>query len=83
MKFTQMFIPETLFLLCVMGIWSRNVCHAIRNEILHRMIYLVCCWIQIENPRGLSRDIWQDPRVYVESMNHGCHVGKISQDMTE
>ena len=33
--------------------------------------------------RDLSRDIWQDPRVYVESMNHGCHVGKISQDMTE
>ena len=83
MKFTKMFIPETLFLICMMEIWSRNVSHAIRNEILHRMICLVWCWLQIENPRGLSRDIWQDPRGYIESMNHGCHVCKISQDMTE
>ena len=77
------FIPETLFLRCMMEIWSRKVSHAIPNEILHRMIWLVCCWLKIENPRGLSRDIWQDPRGYVESMNHGCHVSKISQDMTE
>ena len=47
------------------------------------MMCLVGCWLRIEESRDQSRDIWQDPRGYGESMNHGCHVVTISQDMTE
>ncbi len=49
MNFVFFSIPKTLFLLCMMKIWSRNVSHAFRHEILHRMMCLVGGWLRIEN----------------------------------